>query len=199
MSKINDETKVKTNTVFSDPADVETCKNCGIQCDPYKKPALVCKGGCSRKIHIECLERGSVPVSFVGDVFFELNCRQCDSAGKETVARNKMPWLNVIVLALFNLREKSSGISKRGYFHWKSDISTFVDRNWDYLFKKTVKRKKNWIGTISGTLSHYSGIFFKSGTTELGESGWWRLIDGDPPEVLIAKILICRRENDIGA
>lgn len=49
------------------------------------------------------------------------------------------------------------------------------------------KRKKNWIGTISGTLSHYSGIFFKSGTNELGESGWWKLLDNDPPEILIAK------------
>jgi len=49
------------------------------------------------------------------------------------------------------------------------------------------KRKKNWIGTISGTLSHYSGIFFKSGTNELGESGWWKLLGNDPPEILIAK------------
>jgi len=49
------------------------------------------------------------------------------------------------------------------------------------------KKKKNWIGTISGTLSHYSGIFFKSGTSELGESGWWRLLDNDPPEILISK------------
>nr|XP_033324354.1 cysteine-rich protein 2-binding protein isoform X2 [Megalopta genalis] len=112
-----------------------------------------------------------------------------------------MPWLNVIVLTLYNLREKSSGISKRGYFHWKSDISTFVDRNWDYLFKKTVKRKKNWIGTISGTLSHYSGIFFKSGTIELGESGWWRLMDNDPPEILIAKNekMILDRKKQIGS
>jgi len=49
------------------------------------------------------------------------------------------------------------------------------------------KKKKNWIGTISGTLSHYSGIFFKSGTNELNESGWWKLLDKDPPEILIAK------------
>jgi len=49
------------------------------------------------------------------------------------------------------------------------------------------KKKKNWIGTISGTLSHYSGIFFKSGTNELNESGWWKLLNKDPPEILIAK------------
>ncbi|CAK9813772.1 Cysteine-rich protein 2-binding protein [Anthophora quadrimaculata] len=182
-----------------DDSDLESCKNCGRLCDPYNKPALRCNE-CSKKIHIKCLKRGSVPVSFVGDVFFDLTCPHCSSFGEETVVRNRMPWLNVIVLTLYNLREKSSGISKRGYFHWKSDISTFVDRNWDYLFKKTVKRKKNWIGTISGTLSHYSGIFFKSGTTELGESGWWRLMDNDPPEVLIAKNerMILDRKKQVG-
>ncbi|XP_066587744.1 cysteine-rich protein 2-binding protein [Prorops nasuta] len=163
------------------------CKRCGLTCDPYLKPALLCQGNCHSKIHVECLNRGSLPTSFIGDIFFELDCAECNSFEEDNVSRDKMPWLTVIILTLYNLREKSSGISKRGYFHWKSDITTFVDKNWDYLFKKTVKRKKNWIGTISGTLSHYSGIFFMSGTMELGESGWWRLIDNDPPEILIAK------------
>ncbi|KAI4500785.1 hypothetical protein M0802_003996 [Mischocyttarus mexicanus] len=175
------------NNVNETVPDMDLCKKCGDQCNPYTKPALRCNGDCARKVHVECLQRGSVPASLVGDVFFELHCTDCSPLNEETVMRDRMPWLNVIVLTLYNLREKSSGISKRGYFHWKSDISTFVDRNWDNLFKKTTKRKKNWIGTISGTLSHYSGIFFKSGTVELGESGWWRLIDTDPPEVLIAK------------
>ncbi|XP_053985719.1 cysteine-rich protein 2-binding protein isoform X1 [Hylaeus volcanicus] len=193
---------VDSQNIAEKPVDfpeTDVCKNCKCLSDPYNKPALRCNG-CSKKIHIECLKRGTVPVSFVGDVFFEFYCHNCSPFDEETVARNRMPWLNVIVLTLYNLREKSSGISKRGYFHWKSDISTFVDRNWDYLFKKTVKRKKNWIGTISGTLSHYSGIFFKSGTTELGESGWWRLIDNDPPEVLIAKNekMILDRKKQVG-
>ncbi|XP_072757244.1 cysteine-rich protein 2-binding protein [Anoplolepis gracilipes] len=172
---------------LSETESTKNCKKCGKACNPYDKPSLYCSGGCDQRIHIECLERGSVPTSFVGDVFFELNCASCNSLGEETIVRDRMPWLNVMILTLYNLREKSSGISKRGYFHWKSDVSSFVDKNWDYLFKKSVKRKKNWIGTISGTLSHYSGIFFKSGTNELGESGWWKLLDNDPPEVLIAK------------
>ncbi|XP_076762459.1 ada2a-containing complex component 2 isoform X2 [Xylocopa sonorina] len=168
MAEISHEKDGKYNAKSVEQSGTECCKNCNILCDPYNKPALRCNE-CSEKIHIECLKRGSVPESFVGDVFFELTCSHCSPFDEEIVARNRMPWLNVIVLTLYNLREKSSGISKRGYFHWKSDISTFVDRNWDYLFKKTV------------------GIFFKSGTIELGESGWWRLIDNDPPEVLIAK------------
>lgn len=50
------------------------------------------------------------------------------------------------------------------------------------------KKKKNWIGTISGTLSHYSGTYFESGTVVLdGEPGWWKLCETSPPEVLIAK------------
>ncbi|XP_011647368.1 cysteine-rich protein 2-binding protein [Pogonomyrmex barbatus] len=179
---------------------IEKCKKCGEVCDPYDKPTLRCSGGCGTRIHMKCLKRGSIPVSFVGDVFFELNCASCNPLDEETVVRDRMPWLNVIVLTLYNLRERSSGISKRGYFHWKSDISIFVERNWDYLFKKTVKKKKNWMGTISGTLSHYSGIFFKSGTNELGESGWWKLSSNDPPEVLIAKnskMIMDRKKHNI--
>lgn len=171
----------------SDTTELKRCKTCQDLCDPYKKPALNCSGICNGKVHVQCLKRGGVPGSCLGDVFFQFTCSKCSLSGDEILTRDKMSWLNIIVLTLYNLREKSYGISKRGYFHWKSDISTFVDRNWEYLFKRTIKRKKNWIGTISGTLSHYSGVFFKSGTAELGESGWWRLVDNDPPQVLIAK------------
>ncbi|KYM93696.1 PREDICTED: cysteine-rich protein 2-binding protein [Cyphomyrmex costatus] len=188
MSEIVNKHMENTNLQESSEAEsIEKCKNCGKACDPYNNPSLCCSGGCDRRIHTTCLKRGNVPVSFIGDVFFELNCASCNPLGEESVVRDRMPWLNVIVLTLYNLREKSSGISRRGYFHWKSDITAFVDRNWDFLFKKTVKRKKNWIGTISGTLSHYSGIFFKSGTNELGESGWWKLLGNEPPEILITK------------
>ncbi|EZA53926.1 Cysteine-rich protein 2-binding protein [Ooceraea biroi] len=183
---------------MNEVGNTENCKKCGEACDAYESPALCCSGGCDQKIHIKCLQKGSITLSFVGDVFFELNCASCNPLGVELVVRDKMPWLNVIILTLYNLHEKSSGISKRGYFHWKSDISTFVEKNWDNLFKKSVKKKKNWIGTISGTLSHYSGIFFKSGTNELGESGWWKLLDEDPPEVLIAKyskMIIDKKKN----
>lgn len=136
MSKVVEST-VNSKEELSEAENSESCKNCGKTCDPYDKPSLHCSG-CDKRIHIVCLERGSVPTSFVGDIFFELNCASCNPLGEETIVRDRMPWLNVIILTLYNLREKSSGISKRGYFHWKSDISTFVDRNWDYLFKKTV-------------------------------------------------------------
>lgn len=114
------------------------CKVCAEPCEPYNKPGLCCVGGCLKWIHIDCLQRHNIPTSFVGDTFFELNCIDCHPLCKETVSRERMPWLNVIILTLYNLRAKSSGISKKGYFHWKSDISTYVDRFWDYLFKKTL-------------------------------------------------------------
>ncbi|XP_011306005.1 cysteine-rich protein 2-binding protein [Fopius arisanus] len=186
MTEMTDDTGNTSNTGNTGKNEI-TCKYCDKSCDSYNNPSLKCSGECSRQIHVKCLKRGGVPGSLIGDVFFSLYCMECSPLGEETITREKMSWLNIIILTLYNLREKSSGISKRGYFHWKSDISTFVDRNWDYLFQKSVKRKKNWIGTISGTLSHYSTTFFKSGTSELGESGWWRLVDIDPPEVLIAK------------
>ncbi|KAK0157635.1 hypothetical protein PV328_011347 [Microctonus aethiopoides] len=167
----------------------DNCKYCGETCDPYEKPALNCIGECSSKIHVKCLKRGDVPGSLLGDVFFDLTCAECSSENKELIIRGQMSWLKIIVLALYNLREKSSGISKRGYFHWKSDISTFVDKNWNFLFEKGTRKSRNWIGTISGTLSHHSKstiTIFKSGTSELNESGWWRLSTNDPPEILIS-------------
>ncbi|XP_043480118.1 cysteine-rich protein 2-binding protein isoform X1 [Leptopilina heterotoma] len=171
------------------------CKRCGKLCDPYEKPALQCVGNCARKIHLHCLKRKSFPNSFVGDVFFTLTCSDCEPFGNEVLVRDKMSWSQIIVLALYNLREKSSGISKRGYFHWKSDISTFVDRHWDYLFTKQKRQPKQWIGTISGTLSHNTGIYFKSGSSELGETGWWKLISKEPPEIIMHSIIANKMEN----
>lgn len=131
MSKTNNRDCSSSKTL------VNKCKRCGVLCDPYEKPALQCTGGCAKKIHLDCLKRKSFSNSFVGDVFFELTCADCETFGNEVLIREKMSWSQIIVLALYNLREKSSGISKRGYFHWKSDISTFVDRNWEHLFTKT--------------------------------------------------------------
>lgn len=138
MSEVEKESTMDSSKESNETEKNKNCKTCGEACDPYEKPALHCSGGCDRNIHVECLNRGSVPTPLVGDVFFDLNCASCNSLGEETVMRNRLPWLNAVVLTLYNLREKSSGISNRGYFHWKSDITTFVDKNWDVLFSKSV-------------------------------------------------------------
>jgi hypothetical protein len=37
------------------------------------------------------------------------------------------------------------------------------------------KKKKKWVGTVAGTLSHFSTYFFKSGTSVVNEPAWWAL------------------------
>ncbi|XP_031357995.1 cysteine-rich protein 2-binding protein isoform X2 [Photinus pyralis] len=86
-----------------------------------------------------------------------------------------MPWLQAILLVLYHMQTRSPGLARKGYFHWKIHIASFIDHSWDILFRKDFKRKKKWMGTISGTLSHYSPHFFKSGTTLFNEQGWWTL------------------------
>ncbi|KAJ8674193.1 hypothetical protein QAD02_005455 [Eretmocerus hayati] len=168
-----------------EPEEEENCKICMEECDAYDDPAVSCVGECEQSIHVRCLKRGTLPSNLIGDVFYDLHCADC--SGEEMLVRQKLSWLTTVVLTLYNLSEKSPGLSRRGYYHWKSDISTFINNNWDHLFGKSVKRKKNWTGTISGTLSHCSGSVFKSGTAELGDQGWWKLVNNGPPEIIVGK------------
>nr|CAD7587154.1 unnamed protein product [Timema genevievae] len=92
--------------------------------------------------------------------------------------------ITVIVLVLYNLHQRSDRVSRRGYFHWKLHICNFIDKNWTDIFG-TIIRKKNWVGTVSGTLSHYSPTYFRSGTEELREPGWWKLTRVALPQTII--------------
>ncbi|KAJ9597863.1 hypothetical protein L9F63_011286 [Diploptera punctata] len=95
--------------------------------------------------------------------------------GTREFTRDKMPWVNLIILTLYNLHKRSEGVSRRGYFHWKMHICNFIERHWNILFGNSVRKKKSWMGTVSGTLSHYSPTYFRSGSEELRETGWWKL------------------------
>ncbi|CAB0032002.1 unnamed protein product [Trichogramma brassicae] len=163
------------------------CKKCQERCDPYDSPCVRCIGDCEQSIHIACLKRGGLPTLFAGDVFFNFECENCSVEKEQIFTRYKMSWLNVIILTMYHLKEKHLGISRRGYFHWKTQIAVFISDNWDSLFPSTVKKRKQWVGTISGILSHHSGIYFESGFKELETSGYWKLIGNDPPEVYIAR------------
>ena len=59
------------------------------------------------------------------------------------------------------------------------------------------KKRKTWLGTISGTMSHWSGVIFRSGLSTLKESGWWKLMKDLPPADLIASVpsTISRHSN----
>lgn len=83
--------------------------------------------------------------------------------------------LQIICLVLHHLQTKSPGLARKGFFHWRHHIATFIDRHWEVIFPMDVKKKKKWMGTIAGTLSHFSGYIFLSGTSVINEPAWWTL------------------------
>uniref|UniRef100_A0A1B0CCW6 Putative n-acetyltransferase n=1 Tax=Lutzomyia longipalpis TaxID=7200 RepID=A0A1B0CCW6_LUTLO len=141
---------------------------------------LKCKR-CERNIHRLCLALGT-PGDLHGDVFFEMICSQCNlPSRKEVFTRKKLPWIMVIVLVIYNLSIKSPGLGNHGYYHYRIHIANFVYKNWTHLFAPEFKRKKNWVGSVAGTLSHFNRVYFLSGSEELGSNGWWKLIKNDTP------------------
>lgn len=44
----------------------------------------------------------------------------------------------IIVLTIYNLSKKSHGLSRNGYFHWRSHIAHFIDKNWAYLMEPSL-------------------------------------------------------------
>lgn len=137
---------------------------------------------CNEYVHINCLKKPGTPGDLLGDVFFEFTCIKCSRCGKEVFIRQKLPWLIVIILAIYNLSIQSQGLSNQGFFHWRSHIAYFIEKNWKYIFNISIKRKKRWIGTISGILSHHSPEFFSSGQNILKEQGWWKLTHNNTPK-----------------
>ncbi|XP_005191966.1 cysteine-rich protein 2-binding protein [Musca domestica] len=157
-------------------------------------------GECGGDVHVKCLRR-SRPGDLMGDVFFDFTCAKCmqlhyegPSTSSEVIngthekyVRQRMPWLMVITLTLYNLSIKSKGLSRHGYFHWRTHIVNFIDKNWDYLFDPTIKRRKKWTGSISGALSHNSPKYFTSGQTLFEETGWWKLtLDNKTPKYIFS-------------
>ncbi|XP_030383889.1 cysteine-rich protein 2-binding protein [Scaptodrosophila lebanonensis] len=151
---------------------------------------------CNQCVQIKCLQRSSTPGDLLGDVFFDFTCIKCVRAAvektgttstaasqpqSEILLRQRMPWLLVLSLSLYNLSIKSKGLSHHGYFHWRTHIISFVDKNWNYLFGPRVRRRKQWAGSVSGTLSHNSPEYFQSGVDVFQEHGWWKLAKDQTP------------------
>ncbi|KAH8282831.1 hypothetical protein KR054_010086 [Drosophila jambulina] len=143
---------------------------------------------CHRQVHIKCLPHASTPGDLLGDVFFEFTCVKCveeqlrqgpvppsASVIKERFGRQRIPWLLVITLTLYNLSIKQKGLGHHGFFHWRTHIISFVDKNWNYIFGAHVRRRKQWYGSVSGALSHNSPEYFQSGLDVFQENGWWKL------------------------
>ncbi|XP_019869949.1 cysteine-rich protein 2-binding protein isoform X2 [Aethina tumida] len=151
------------------------CKYCHKPLELCRDEGLMCSV-CNKHIHVKCLKRGSTPGGLYGDLFFSLICQECSSNNTETFCRNKMSWLQVINLVLYHLQNKSPGLARKGFFHWRNHVATFVDKNWEILFSSDVKKKKKWTGTIAGTLSHFSSFgIFLSGSLVFNEPAWWTI------------------------
>ena len=91
-----------------------------------------------------------------------------------------------LVLAMYNLKRLSPDDARDGFYHWKLHVAAFLEKNWITLFGPQMKKRKTWLGTISGTMSHWSGVIFRSGLATLKESGWWKLISDEQPRDLLA-------------
>lgn len=134
---------------------------------------------CKKYFHIECL-RYPPQSTLVGDLFYKLTCERCSPDHTETCERMKMQWVQVIMLALYNLYI-SGASGKLGYFRWREHICAFIDRHWTSFFGESRKKTATFRGTVAGALSSGCPVFFRSGTAELKEPGWWSLTNMKPP------------------
>lgn len=152
--------------------------------------------GCKLYFHSGCL-KSSHRSSLVGDLFFKLTCDRCTPDNVEVLERLKMQWIQVIMLTLYNLHVTGAN-GKLGYFRWREHICNFIDKHWTTFFGDSRKRTATFRGTVAGVLSSGCPLMFRSGWSELGESGWWTLTtmkppsptDSDGPSTLLAK---CRK------
>ncbi|XP_049875852.1 cysteine-rich protein 2-binding protein [Pectinophora gossypiella] len=173
------------------------CKYCNLPEDKQDKPGLICEI-CICFVHLTCLRRQGTPGDFSCDVFFDFTCEDCSPDKNEVFTRNRFPWVNVLLLTLHHLGQHSYGISNHGFFHYKTHICSFIDRQWALLFGPHFKQKKNWVGTIAGALSVYNQLFFRSGSVALGESGWWKLMHNFSPAVAAHVIQEMARDKPKG-
>ncbi|KAG5890847.1 hypothetical protein JTB14_016280 [Gonioctena quinquepunctata] len=153
----------------------KSCKYCQEKLLISVEEGLECLE-CESNVHLKCLKRGSVPGGLHGDTFFNFTCQECSSSEIEVFTRIKLSWLQVIVLVLYHLQNKSPGLAQKGFFHWRHHIGKFIDKHWEILFSLEAKKKKKWTGTIAGSLSHFSNYIFLSGTSLFNKPAFWTLM-----------------------
>ncbi|XP_057661735.1 cysteine-rich protein 2-binding protein isoform X3 [Diorhabda carinulata] len=156
-------------------AETKFCKYCIDKLELCGEEGLECII-CKKSVHLKCLKRGSVPGGLYGDIFFIFTCLECSENQSELFKRIRLSWLQVIVLVLYHLQHKSPGLARKGFFHWRHHVATFVDKNWEILFPSDFKKKKKWMGTIAGTLSHFNRYIFLSGISVFNEPAFWALM-----------------------
>ncbi|KAL5281880.1 CSRP2BP family protein [Megaselia abdita] len=158
--------------------------NCGYCFEPIiedEDDFMQCQE-CLKNVHVKCLKR-KTPGDLKGDIFFKFTCSKCvnQDNDQEIFVRSKMLWALVIILAMYNLSIKSRGLSRLGYFHWRTHIVNYIDKNWEHIFGLNVRKKKTLVGTIAGCLSHNNPTIFTSGQEIFKEAGWWKLSQNEKP------------------
>ncbi|XP_069463642.1 cysteine-rich protein 2-binding protein isoform X2 [Ambystoma mexicanum] len=144
--------------------------------------------------------RGQQPSYLKGDNFFRFSCSTCSEDGKEHFERLKLTWQQVVMLAMYNLSLEGTG--RQGYFRWKEDICTYIEKHWTFLLGNR-KKTSTWWSTVAGCLSVGSPVFFRSGVQDFGEPGWWKLVHNRPPtmrpegEILPASGLKTKDDEDL--
>ncbi|KAI8508942.1 Cysteine-rich protein 2-binding protein [Branchiostoma belcheri] len=133
--------------------------------------------GCKQWFHSGCLKTNR-PSCLEGDNFFRFTCARCDEKGQEGFERVRLTWQQVVVLTMYNLQ--LAGRGKKGYFRWKEDICSFIEKNWTLLLGDR-KKTSTWWSTVAGVLSVGNHQVFRSGAREFNEPAWWGLIENKPP------------------
>ncbi|XP_071850062.1 cysteine-rich protein 2-binding protein-like isoform X2 [Apostichopus japonicus] len=158
--------------------DAKPLKSSECYCNKVQDALAVWCEKCKQNFHIACLKGGN-PSSLDGDNFFRFTCSDCSETKSEIIARIKLTWQQVVVLALYNLGARKSG--RKGFFRWKEDVCEFISTYWTVLFGQNKNRSQTWHGTVAGVLSSGSKTIFRSGAPEFGEPGWWTLLINKPP------------------
>ncbi|XP_003738918.1 cysteine-rich protein 2-binding protein [Galendromus occidentalis] len=138
--------------------------------------------GCKRYFHQDCFKTNRFS-TLVGDRFISLDCESCGEKG-EKVTRRPFTWPSAVCLTLYNLQMNGTH-GKKGYFQWREQVCRFIEERWTQFFPDRKKAPK-WQGAVACTLSTSAGVTFQSGINDVGEPGWWKLINNMPPDPNVA-------------
>ncbi|KAJ2384272.1 transcription factor, contains a PHD finger motif, partial [Coemansia sp. RSA 2603] len=187
---------------------VSKCSYCDLNSAESLKtvPCLECGSRC----HIDCIACAAKfkDKILLGDDFFHFKCFKC-TKGQERFKRYHLSWVDVVHITLFNLTHNpqvrpNSGSNRlknddptgqfsssehgpqeygdsRIYFHYKADVSKFIDKHWSYFWTKS--RGETWVNSASSALSTNSTENvpedgrFESGKAKYNKNGMWALTD----------------------
>ncbi|KAJ1723893.1 transcription factor, contains a PHD finger motif [Coemansia erecta] len=187
---------------------VSKCSYCDLNSAESLKtvPCLECGSRC----HIDCIVCAAKfkDKILLGDDFFHFKCFKC-TKGQERFKRYHLSWVDVVHITLFNLTHNpqirpNSGSNRlkgddptgqfsggehgpqeygdsRIYFHYKADVSKFIDKHWSYFWTKS--RGETWVNSASSALSTNSTENvpedgrFESGKAKYNKNGMWALTD----------------------